>query len=285
MNKANRDVIQIHYDVTLACQNRCEYCYALSYLDNSRIFNEEVFNKVRDEIAKLKNVSLSLLGGEPLLSHVERYSEFQVDELIVYSNMNFGEKKFREILSRMNYPFRFITSFHQSSDIEDVKRNVLIANEIRPVEVSFLLSRYNFDFVYENVQWALEHNLEFSINILRDFLKEDMFTEIENEKYQYMLERSMRNMDSTIECTIDDVEYTSQEAQRLDFKNISRQYYVQCQLSILSVSFEGLISAPCGYDYKSHIDNGIEIKDVFCSNHTCRCDITSYKKLLRSKNG
>ena len=93
MNLHNKGNIKLNYDITLACNNRCSYCYALDYLDNSKIINEEVFQNVIKYVNELENVYLSILGGEPLLVYdklIEFFGKIKCDYTEVISNFNFN---------------------------------------------------------------------------------------------------------------------------------------------------------------------------------------------------
>ena len=99
-NHRPKDNLLIKYFITLACNNRCPYCFMLPELNNKLKFNKEIFELFKTKINQLKqNVKLEILGGDPLfINEINRLSEFDtniVKDIILYSNCNFNPIKFQ----------------------------------------------------------------------------------------------------------------------------------------------------------------------------------------------
>jgi sulfatase maturation enzyme AslB (radical SAM superfamily) len=179
MNLHNKDKVKLHYDITLSCNNRCEYCYALEELDNSKLFDSDTFENFIDQCNKLgeqsesnePEVHVDILGGEPLLlldKVFELIDRVKHNNFRIFSNFNFKNKEKIEMLKNFvltsDKNIQIFVSVHESSNQEILKRNILYIKDL--VEITLLLNDDNID--YNDPDWwkgadaldkALDHQL------------------------------------------------------------------------------------------------------------------------------
>ena len=72
----------IKYFITLACNNRCPYCFMLPELNNKLKFNPDVFELFKTKINEINRekhfIRLELLGGDPLfIDEINRLKEIE----------------------------------------------------------------------------------------------------------------------------------------------------------------------------------------------------------------
>lgn len=281
-------VLDINYDITLNCNNRCPYCYAQDILDNSTFVNEEVFQElikqVNDFVEKNPKYQLTItvLGGEPYLVS---------DKLVELIESVPSEVKFN-IHSNCNYDYTLLAktlrfpsvdvnaSWHLSSDLDRVRENVLrYRSEGGKIEVGYLLDDDTADVIYEHAMWSYENKVNFSFDVIRSADKNrDMFTGFTTQKYQEMLlmSRKIREMNGGRKVLYD---YTFGGLREDEQKEISSVYFTFCKMNHYKVDYDGKLHSVCGYIYESHIKNGLGTKEVFCNKKRCYCSIEAYKKL------
>ena len=293
-NAHKKNQINIHYDIDLACNNRCEYCYKLDRLDNTKFINREVFDEVIKQINLLVDnhpefkVNVYVVGGEPLLV-VDEVIEF-IDKVAsedvhveIFSNLNFDKdsEQIQKIYehSKVNKHFILMVTMHEYSNIEKVKQNILLCQDF--TTVNFVLDDDNLERSYEKYKWLKENtNCDHCIEgIVID--NEDTFTRYDDPMYIEMFESSDDFKDDDI---IGDKRYTYTESRQNDFLNISKQYYTICQLSQVNIDYDGNLSVICTYPYEGgHVSRGIKVKEVFCNKYECVCTTDAYKKLMRKR--
>ncbi len=180
-NKQNEFLYQIHYDISLACNNRCTYCYQLDNLDNSKLFDEVVFYKTINSILEFRTknpeykIDVFLKGGEPLLlmNRVIEFTEAVSDSMTqvnIFTNFNFkpgGTKitALKEFFDRQH--FYIMCSVHDVSNLDWVKQNIkLFKRDTKDrVDVSILSSDANVEFTTSFADWMLTEYGKGSYNI------------------------------------------------------------------------------------------------------------------------
>ena len=296
MNKLNKNSINIHFDIDLACNTRCSYCYKLDELDNTKLVNREVLDYTIAAINKLKvekpnyKINITILGGEPLLV-VDEVIEFikkvysEGITIQILSNLNFDAKSpnLQKILEfYKKFPnFQIYLSWHKSCDEQQIKQNILLFQDL--LVVTFLLENNNLQEIYNDMKWLTENtNIIFGIENIRSKNDESLFDLYDDYRYREIISKS----DSTDGVNIiGDTTYSNIESKKLNLLNISKQYYTICQLSEICIDWHGNIQTVCTYPYNGgHIKNGIEIIDVFCNKYSCRCITNTYKKLIKVRN-
>lgn len=289
-NKRNDNIISIHFDMVLACQNRCPYCYKLEHLDNTKLLNREVFDEVINQINKLKTerpeikIIVDLIGGEPLLV-VDNVVEF-VDKVSddgvtieVITNLNFHKDSdnIQKIiqLHKTNKNFGITVTLHESSNLEWVKENILLCADF--CTANLLVSDDNIDNVYNDYLWLNENGVRYCVEGIIDDDGDNTLTDFDCSLFKEIVEFSLDNKEND---TIDDQSFTYIESLEQDFLNISKRYFTICRLSQLVIGYHGEINSVCGYDYKGgHVRDGLKTPDLFCNGYSCRCVTTAYKKL------
>lgn len=288
-NEHNKNTINIHYDITLACNNRCPYCYKLDRLDNTKVFNEDTFDSVIEQVSKIKDykIIVDLVGGEPLLV---------VDKAIEFVERVAGDNVFVEIITNFNFPdgetidklvklretnknFGVTASFHDSSNSNYVKNNIIRCVDF--CTVNFLIDNKNLYGVYERVLWAKNiAKVKYSVEgIIVD--EKNTFTLLNNLIFKEIARSSLDNQDLVV---IDGKSYDYIQSMKMDFLNISKQYYTICKMSQFMIDFDGNISSVCGYPYNGgNVRDGLEVKDIFCNGYSCRCTTSAYKRLVKER--
>ena len=295
MNKWNEGRLSLTYYITMACNNRCPYCYALGDLDNDKTFNHEVFNQFRDAfngLDRTNGIELTLLGGEPLfVDEIERIKELDLTNtgLIIFSNLNYSESVFKERLKLIEGVDCWIAcSLHESSNLVDVKRNILYLHDnFENVEVSFLIDTENILRMKDYVELIIHHGIPYTINPLRDGGRPEYVNFFDSD-YGENYEMLNRWLDGSIECgevTFGDRPLTAKEICEFRISEIAHVYWLQCSPTPFKISYSGWVSASCNHTYKSHISKGLKLPEmVLCSDKSCTCDLITYKKLLRPKD-
>lgn len=295
MNLYNKNSIIIHYDICLACNNRCSYCYKLNELDNTKFINNESFEKTIEAINSLKkqhpeyNLTIVILGGEPLLvidkliEFVERIYSDNI-KIQIFSNVNFEPssepiQKIIKFYKRFPY-FELLISWHKNVDDERIKSNILQCQDFGVI--TLLLSNDNLQQIYNDMLWLTKNtNLSFGIENIRDEYGISTFNLFDDERYIAIVNQADKKDGVNI---IDDVIYNNIESKKLDFLNISKKYYTICQVSRLSIDWYGNIKAICDYPFRSNIKKGIEISELYCNQYSCKCTTETYKKLIKVRN-
>ena len=298
-NKQNEFLYQIHYDISLACNNRCTYCYQLDNLDNSKLFDEVVFYKTINSILEFRTknpeykIDVFLKGGEPLLlmNRVIEFTEAVSDSMTqvnIFTNFNFkpgGTKitALKEFFDRQH--FYIMCSVHDVSNLDWVKQNIkLFKRDTKDrVDVSILSSDANVEFTTSFADWMLTEYGKGSYNI-SEIKSTTHYTNDSDtdERLKPYIEDSDQFDDI---ANIDGRWYSPEETRALDFKNISKQYFTVCKINAASIRYDGVIKPLCSHPYTSHIDKGIEVVNVFCNGYTCTCEMDSYKQLKGKRNG
>lgn len=300
-NKRDEFEYHIHYSITMACNNRCEYCHVLDLLDNTELHDREMFELVISQIIKFKeehpeyHFNIFLKGGEPLLvpdKVIEFMDRIGYDNIhwYIFSNFNFkpnGSKITKLVNHAKKHKFSILCSVHESSDHNFVKENIITFKDT--VEVHFLLDDNNVDFIYNYAKWLLdtigirEHHSYVVADIRvydKAVRKKIAHTDDTDEKVKFILEHADQ-CDGDV--MFGDILYSAQEARELDLKGISSQYFTVCKMNGMNIRYDGTINMNCEYPYRSHIKDGLEIKEVFCDRHRCICSTDQYKKLLRPR--
>lgn len=290
MNKHNKDRLTIFYDITLACNNRCEYCYASNYLDNTKLFNHDVFEKFKkafNDLDRSNEIELFILGGDPFFTdYIQRLNELDYTNvsLSIYSNLNFPFSVLCKRLDMLkNLDFDVIGSYHESSNIDYFKRNILYLKD--GSEVIFLVSPRNISSIEKEVNWCDDNGIPYTITPLGENGKLDS---VRFKRYDLAYqERVDKLLGGSVESNFVNLEgymLDAREIYKYDLHKISHNFFLLCKLSWMKVSYYGEVTALCSYNCSYDISEGFKSQTVLCSNNDCRCDNTLYKKLLRGKN-
>lgn len=286
-NKHKAFQVDIGYEITLKCNNRCSYCYNLHSLDNRTTVHEPTFQSTIREINRFMEeqpeyeVRINLLGGEPLLVKnkvIEFLEKISPRALVdIYANLNYSGSHLKGLEKFENATI--VCSWHESSDPERIKKNLLMYDGNK--EISFFLTNNNFDTMYQHAQWAISHNLQFRVESVRDVDNSYMFTNFSSERFH---ELHIKSRDIRRRCGIWKPDDTNVGLDEDSIRNISQVYHTVCKINQYIIKYNGEIGVSCGYPHRSHIDDGIKIQEVYCNGYMCYCDTGSYKKLVRKSN-
>ena len=297
MNLHNKDHIVFHYDMTLACNNRCPYCFKLSELDNDKFFNEKIYNATLNALINFKDktnykITVDLIGGDSLMIvdkaiyFMNKLEENNI-ESVLFTNFNF-EKNSDQIKNIIEYcdthkRIMLNISWHQSSNQTYMKENLKLIKD--DSIILFVLSETNINFVYDSILWLKNNTkLNYVVEFIRDNYESKEFTKFDNEKVKYILENSYNSTSKENTNILDNEIFDVEKSKKYDLVNIAKQNHVICQLSQLRIDYYGNISSTCGYHFDGgNIINGIpEIKNVYCNN-SCICGTFNYKKIGKER--
>lgn len=271
-----KDKLLIKFFITLACNNRCPYCFMLPELNNKLKFNPEVFELFKTKINELDNfVRLEILGGDPLfIDEIQRLSEIKANEIILYSNCNFNPEKFKEKISKFKFKYKFIISIHKVSKLQDVKQNILHLKDLNAIEeILYILDKNSIEELPDFIEFFKEHELKYIIDLVRDngVIVDDPETKkIFLEHYKETPSNYKINSDF----------FTEEEIIEYDLYNIAEYFTVKCFTNEVSVDYYGNVSMNCNHSYTNHIKNGFDIVPIFCSSKRCDCAYAQYKELI-----
>lgn len=285
INSFNKNVLTISYYFTMACNNRCEYCYKLNELNNKLLINNEVFDMFKKSFNSLdrsKKINLVLLGGDPLfVDEIQRFREidFTNVDVLILSNCNFEPKKFEQKIKSLNFlNFKIHASHHLSSNQKYFKENVKYLKENNLLDViSILVNDNNVNKLKNLILFFKDNNYNIAIMPLKT--NNSDFLDLNKETKKLFELTNNKNF-----ISVDDVELTEYEAYNLDFKHLSHFFYLKCEFSNIFINYNGEITYGCSYKLTDHIKNGIKIKTLLCNNNECYCDFNQYKEIIKSKN-
>lgn len=288
-NKHNEFLVEFNFEITLKCNNRCEYCYALDYLDNNTTINKDVFYETIKQINKFHRenpeykIVVGVLGGEPLLvkKQLIEFIEALDDDIYidVYANLNY---KGTHLLGLEKYKNVKITcSWHVSSDPDFIKYN--IENYPGQIEIAFFLNGENTKEMVEHVKWAYEKDIEYRVESIRDHNQQHYphaFQDYDSEEYKFFHQTSreirrghfIRRGEWQEEDT--DLGLNPDEVRR-----VSSYFHTICKINQYHISFDGTVSPPCQYPGKYHISEGLQIVRTYCKGWDCICESFAYKQL------
>ena len=275
-NHRPKDNLLIKFFITLACNNRCPYCFMLPELNNNLKFNSEIFELFKTKINELNNfIRLEILGGDPLfIDEIQRLNEIKANEIIIYSNCNFNPEKFKEKVSKLQFRCKFIISIHNVSKLQHVKQNILHLKDIDAIEeILYILDRNSINELPEFLEFFKEHKLKYIIDLVRD--KGVIVDDPETKKI--FLEHYK---ESPSNYKINSDFFTEKEIMEYDLYNIAEYFTVKCFTNEISVDYYGNISMNCNHTYTSHIKDGFKVTPLLCNNKRCDCAYAQYKELI-----
>ncbi len=280
MNEQNKGKLILHYDIVLACNNRCTYCYCLDELDNKKLINDEVFEDTIEAINALHDQELIIdfLGGEPLIVY-EKLFEF-IERTMrkgirfnITSNLNFkpSSKRISKLIEFLN-KYKNVnvnSSWHGINNQEYFKANIIQLKN-RTV-CALLLADDSVDAVKDQIEFLNSYNVPFSVEPIYNA---DHTSQLTN--FDHYAELSDPLFDAVY---MDGV--LQDHSKREEFLTIAQNYKTICELSSLRISYEGEITTICANPYKlGYVKDGIEIEEIYCNGFHCRCSTSNYKRVL-----
>ena len=293
MNVHNKNVVSFHYDITMACNNRCSYCYMLPHLDNALKVNRETIDNVKKSIKDLQierpelQITLVFVGGEPLLvldevKEIMEHLDGPNIKFQIFSNANFkpGGSKIAKLIALREKFKNFVVkiSWHDSSNQDFLKANIKACEDFACL--TFLVQDSNFDKTYERYQWVQnETKAVYNFEEIRDEHGKSFFTKPDDPRYIELLQNCK---DRDLVNTIGDKIYNIVESQEL--LEISRKYYTICQVSEMCIKYNGDLVPMCFNQSEfGNVRDGIKIHTKYCDNYHCRNVTCTYKRLGKEK--
>jgi organic radical activating enzyme len=287
-NPHRKQQVWFGFEITLKCNNRCEYCYALNRLDNRTLTNDEVFyatiKALNDFVEEYPDfeVTVNLLGGEPLLVK-EKCIEFiqsipssiQVD---IYANLNYNGKHLTGLEKFKNV--KIVCSWHESSDPNLIKQNLKTYQG--EMLTCIFVSDDNWNKTFEYARWCYENNILFRVEGIREQPSNKyMFTQWHSEEFKQAHKWS-REIQKRYNIK-DKVEDTDLGLDQDEIRYVPFLFHTLCTINQYNIRYTGEVISGCSYPYERKIQEGLEIKEVYCKDYMCYCDTGAYKK-LRKKN-
>mgnify|MGYP003964103355 FL=1 len=289
MNDQNKGKIVLHYDITMACNNRCEYCYCLEDLDNKKLINEPVFEDTIKAINEVEgDIIIDILGGEPLIVY-ERLFEF-IERAMrpgitfnITSNINFkpGSKRMNKLIDFLaKHESVFIhTSWHSVNNQEYFRANLI---ELKDKAICIvLLADDCIEEVTAQVKFLTDNEIPFSVEPLYNT---DHSSQLSDYTYYVDLQQPYPHL--TEQVYMDGV--LQDNSKREEFLTIAQNYKTICELSSLRISYWGEVTTICANPYKlGWVKDGIALKvqEIFCNGFHCRCSTHNYKRVLGWPDG
>lgn len=295
VNKKHKGRMSISYDITLACNNRCSYCYMLDRLDNSATFNHEVFDKFKkafNELDRTNNIELMLLGGDPLfIDEIVRINELDLTnvKLVISTNLNYSPEILDHRLGLIENVEHVIScSYHESSNPSWVMRNVgYIHEKFKNIGVTFITSPENFLRISDTIKLIRRMGVPYTIDPIyynNGVIRTRFDRESYGDNYDLLVDLLDGSKDPN-ELMFGDKILTDSEIYEYDIRRISYIYFTLCEPNLLGVGYNGSVSTTCGYECTYDITDGLKKhKQILCIDNHCNCDVTSYKKLLRPRD-
>lgn len=189
-NKFYNNIETIEILVTTKCNLQCKYCFESEIHSKGTIITTETINSIINlykELSMLNKVpSITLFGGEPLISENYKILKYLFDELIennIYPSINIitngidlKNKKIIELLKLINSKFKLniqisIDSIKEVNDKNRVFKNGygtfdIVVNNIK--ELSNIInykqisinSVLNYDYIHKIIEWIVYINDE-----------------------------------------------------------------------------------------------------------------------------
>lgn len=282
MNEHNKGKLVLMYDMLLACNNRCAYCYCLDDLDNKKLINNEVFEDTIKAINNLPDheLNIDILGGEPLIVYeklfefIERTTRKGIKFNII-SNLNFkpSSKRICRLIEFMaeHENVDVNASWHGDNNQEHFKANILQLKD--SVISTLLLSDETTPAVKDQIKFLNSHDIPY---VIEPIYNNDGTSQLSNFDTYAELSLSDPLFDTVY---MDGV--LQDQSRRPEFLTIAQNYKTICELSSLRISYDGKITTICTNPYKlGYIKNGIEIEEIFCNGFHCICSTYNYKRVL-----
>ena len=281
----DKDNLLIKYFITLACNNRCPYCFMLPQLDNTLKFNNEIFDLFKEKFNEYvlehpNKVTLELLGGDPLfIKEIDRLNELNLENtnVIFYSNLNFKPNLLKKKLEVFKFDFKIYVSIHLVSNLNYLKENIIYLQKINKLkECIFVLDESSLKIFDEFLLFFKENNIPYVLELIRkdvdivasDYIKDIFYNHYKETKSNFKINNNY---------------FTETEIVKYDLFNIAKYFYISCQTNEIEIDYYGNINMVCSHPYTSHIKYGFKIKPLMCHKETCDCCYKQYKEIIRPK--
>jgi len=309
-NEYMRHKVILSYDISMACNLRCEYCYMLDTLDNTKTHDPEMSVLVIKQLAKFKEenpeieLELDILGGEPLMApnlfgFVEELSKIDIVIWVVTNLMTTDTEKMGKLRQLMELPNVGVAcTWHDGVDDNRFKRNLLFMKESMEHRdfgikekrintnfvVSFVLYNDNKGMI-EKTEWLTDKGIQYGMTHLYD--KDDRRVEKFSEFTDETKEVYKTTMQYNYDFFLDDRKVTTEEFENEELYKVADNYRVVCEPLNYCISYDGKVILSCKKTskirYTYHISEGIQPMRIFCEGGDCYCSYYGYKEVHGKK--
>jgi len=307
-NEFMKDKIIFSYEISLACNLRCSYCYELKFLDNKKTHNSEIANLVIEKLTEFKKenpnieLELDLLGGDPLMAPnlIEFVTELSKIDIVIWivTNLTFSKERVEEVGKLLELPNVGISAtWHDNINDDVFKENVLVLKKYakkRTIQVKDHWMEYNFyiSFVLFNenkdmlkrANWALDNGIMYGVTHFYDKQKRFQTYDSWNKSTKFVFDNSVN---AKYDLILGDKKLTPQEYQELELYQIAEKNNVVCEPLNFNISYFGDVNLSCQMkNKKTHLYNirdGLKRFRLFCPGGDCYCSEFGYKEIHGEK--
>jgi len=311
-NEYMKNKIIFSYEITRACNLRCSYCYALSYLNQKQTHDDEIAELVVEKIAKFRkdypdwHFELDILGGDPLsapniFEFLDAILPMGFEVWIVTNLIPTDQSKIVTLKEYLNrYPnFGIAATWHDelgAKKDQKFKDNLLfLKDSIRDyysvsqdmmyqnVMVSFVLFDGN-GRMYDKAKWLVEHEIWYGFtHLYTDHKRVQKYVDF-SEEAKWVFENAVHHKNK---YTIDDRQLSPEEFEEEELYQISFKYNTVCEPLNFHIGYFGDVISSCKYLPKITYnlkEQDITPKRVFCKGYDCYCSALGYKELHGQKD-
>lgn len=314
-NPYMKNRLTFSYEISRACNLRCSYCYALSYLNQKQTHDDSVAKLVADKIAKfLKDYpdwhfELDILGGDPfsapnIFEFLDMILPLGFDVWIVTNLIPTDQSKIvtlKEYL--LKYPnLGVAATWHdelKEKQDEKYKSNMLYLKDAtkdfyitshdmmsRNIVASFVLFDDN-ERMLEKAKWLVDNDITYGLtHLYSDQQRAQKYTTFSDAtKWVYEHAANHKN-----KYYIDDKQLTPEEFEEEELYQLSYKYHTICEPLNFHITYFGAVESSCKYQPRIEYDlktTDITPKRIYCSGYDCYCSAHGYKELygLKDKPG
>ena len=310
-NQYMKNKIIFSYEITRACNLRCSYCYALSYLDQNITHDNDMADLVIEKIAKFKqqypdwHFELDILGGDPLsapniFEFLDKILALDIEVWIVTNLIPSDQSKIVRLKEYLKYPkFGIAATWHDeigNKKDQKFKDNLLFFKDsirdyysisqdmmYQNVMVSFVLFDGN-GRMYDKAKWLVDNNTWYGFtHLYTDHKRVQKYVDFSDEA-KWVFENAVHHNNKYF---LGDRLLSPEEFEEGEYYQIAHKYHTICEPLNFHIGFYGQVISSCKYLPKITYnikDEDIVPKRVFCKGYDCYCSVLGYKELYGEKN-
>ena len=309
-NAYMRKKMIVSYEITRACNLRCEYCYNLKFLDNAQTHDVDMARMVIDKLTEFKEthpdweLELDILGGDPLMApnlfdFVEELAKIDIVIWVVTNLMTTDREKLTRLRGLMEFPnVGVAATWHDKINNDVFKENMLFMKEsmshrdygIKEKAVntnliaSFVLFNDNQDMINKS-HWLRDNDIQYGVTHYYDEAQN------RHEKYSEFSDATREVFENSIPYGYDfylgDEKLTMEQFENMELYKVADNYRVVCEPLNYNIKYDGEVSLSCKKARKRSLDynikDGLKPMRLFCDKGDCYCSWYGYKELIGKK--